>query len=133
MPVQHPAPNAGARNLTAAPGPVGAANNAARARSVLAQRFVAKAATAGVGQPIVINEANAAVMRRPRCIDNIDVINGLNRAMLETTTMIREALLARSGRGGGGSFEAAENSLDRKLQARVASQAAQACGQGWRS
>jgi hypothetical protein len=116
MPVQHPAPNAGARNLPAAPGPVGAANNAARARAVVAQRFVANAATAGVGQPIVVNEADAAAMRRPRRIDNIDVIDGLNRAMLETTTMIWEALRARCGRRGGGGFEAAENSLDRKLE-----------------
>ena len=36
--------------------------------------------------------------------------------MLETTTMIGEALRARSGRGGGGGCEAAENNLDHKLE-----------------
>ncbi len=108
MSVHYPAPNAGARNLPAAPG--------ARACAVLAQRFVANAATAGVGQPIVVNETDAAAMHRPWCINNIDVIYGLNRAILETTTMIGEALCARSGRGGDVGFKTAENSLNCKLE-----------------
>ena len=66
------------------------------------QCFVANATTAGVGQPIVVDKADAAAMRRPRRIDNIEVIDCLNRAMLKTTTMIGEALRARSGGGGGG-------------------------------
>jgi hypothetical protein len=71
-------------NLPAAPGQVGAANNAARARAHATHRFLANAATAGVGQPFVINEADAAAMRRPRRIDNMDGIDGLNRAMNDT-------------------------------------------------
>ena len=107
-------------NPPAAPGQVGAANNAARARAHAAHRFLANAATAGVGQPFVVDEADAAAMRRPRRIDNMDAIDGLNRAMNDTVRMIAESLGARArgtataaaGRDGGG--ESAE--IDRKLE-----------------
>jgi hypothetical protein len=62
-------------------------------------------------------------MRRPRRIDNMDAIDGLNRAMNDTARMIADALGARArgtataavGRDGGGeSGESAET--DRKLK-----------------
>ena len=117
MPVPPLAPNAGA-NLPAEPGQqVGAANNGARARAIANQRFIANAATAGVGQPIVVDEADATAMRRTRRIDNIEAIDGLNRAMMATTKLIGEAIRARGermaaagGRGDGG------GDLDRKLE-----------------
>jgi hypothetical protein len=116
MPVPPLAPNARA-NLPAEPGQVGAANNGARARAVANQRFVANAATSGVGQPIVVDEANATAMRRTRRIDNIEAIDGLNRAMMATTNLIGEAIHTRGermaaagGRGYGG------GDLDRKLE-----------------
>jgi hypothetical protein len=62
---------------------------------VLAQRFVANAAKVGVGQPIIVNEADTAAMHWPRCIDNMEVIDGINRAILQLTAMIREAISAR--------------------------------------
>jgi hypothetical protein len=57
-------------------------------------------------------------MRRTRRIDNIEAIDGLNRAMMATTNMIGEAIRARGerieaaagGRGDGG------GDLDRKLE-----------------
>ncbi len=88
MPVPPLAPNAGA-NLPAEPGQVGVAKNVARARAVT---------TAGVGQPIVVDEADATAMRRTCHIDNIDAIDGLNRAMMETTNMIGEAICMRGKR-----------------------------------
>jgi hypothetical protein len=116
MPVPPLAPNVGA-NLPAEPGQVGAANNGARARAVANQCFIANAATAGVGQPIVVDEADATAMRWTRCIDNIEAIDGLNRAMMATTNMIGEAIRMRGermaaagGRGDGG------DDLDRKLE-----------------
>jgi hypothetical protein len=116
MPVPPLAPNARA-NLPAEPGQVGAANNGVRAHAVANQRFVANAATVGVGQPIVIDEANATAMRRTHRISNIVAIDGLNRAMMATTNMIGEAICARGkrmaaagGRGDGG------GDLDHKLE-----------------
>lgn len=126
MPVPPLAPNAGA-NLPAEPGQVGAANNGARARAVANQRFVANAATAGVRQPIIVDEANATAMRRTRHIDNIDAIDGLNRAMMETTNMIGEAIRARGKRmAAAGGIGVGGGDLDR-------SQATQACDRGGRS
>jgi hypothetical protein len=54
MVVPPPAHNAGAW-LPAAPGQAGAANNAAHKAAVAAQRFVANAATTGVGAPIIVD------------------------------------------------------------------------------
>ncbi len=72
----------------------GAANNVVR-KAVLAQHFIAKTATAGVGAPIVVDEADAAVVHHPRCIDNMEVINGINCTNLQSMAMIREAIRAR--------------------------------------
>ena len=55
------------------------ANNGARACAVANQCFVANAATTGVGQPIVVDEAIATAMHWTRCINNIEAIGGLNR------------------------------------------------------
>ncbi len=54
MAMPPPAPNAGAE-LLAASGQAGAANNVARKATIVAQRFVANAATAGVGAPIIVD------------------------------------------------------------------------------
>jgi hypothetical protein len=59
MDVPPTASNAGAA-LPAAHGQAGAVDNAARVRAVLAQCFMANAATAGVGQPIIVDKANTA-------------------------------------------------------------------------
>jgi hypothetical protein len=61
----------------------------------LAQLLVANAATAGVGQPIIVYEANAAEILQPRCINNMEVIDGINHAILHSTVMIEEAIRAR--------------------------------------
>ena len=120
MPQPAPAPNTGP--LPGAPGQEGAANNAARARANAAQRFVANAATAGVGQPIVVDEADAAAMRRPRRTDNIEVIDGLNRAIIDSTKMIGEALLRASASRGDRAVAAAggsggrDGNLDSELE-----------------
>jgi hypothetical protein len=108
--VPPPAPNAGA-GLPAAPGQVEAANSAAREAAVAAQRFVANAATAGVGQPVVVDEANAAAMRRPRRIDNMEIINGINPAIMASTNLIGEAIRVK------GTSAAAR--VSRRLQRRV--------------
>ncbi len=63
--------------------------------AVAAQCFVTNAATPGVGQPIVVDEANAAVMRWPHCIDNMEVINRINREILASTNMIGEVIRAK--------------------------------------
>jgi hypothetical protein len=94
MAIPPPAPNAGAW-LPAAPGQAVAANNAVHKAAVAAQRFVANAATAGVGPPIIVNKADAAAMCCPCCLDNMEVIDGINCAILQSTTMIGEALKAR--------------------------------------
>ena len=88
-----PLPTLNARaGLPAAPGQRGAANNATREQTVRAQRFVANAATAGVGPPIVIDDAKATAMHWPCCIDNMEVINGIN---FDSTAMLRDAIMAR--------------------------------------
>jgi hypothetical protein len=82
--------------------------------------FITNAAAEGVGQPIIIvNEANAASMHLPCQINNMEVIDGLNRAILETTTRIEEVIRERGktmaasmGRGGMGGAKAMK--LDRK-------------------
>jgi hypothetical protein len=94
MAVPPPAPNSGAW-LPAAPGQAGAANNAACKAAVAAQHFVANAATAGVGAPIIVDEADAAAMRHPHRLDNMEVIDGINHAILQLTMMFGEALKAR--------------------------------------
>jgi hypothetical protein len=88
------APTAGAW-LPAAPGQAGAAYNAVHKAAVAAQRFVANAATAGAGAPIIVDEADAAAMHCPRRIDNMEVIDGINHFILQTMSMIREALKLR--------------------------------------
>jgi hypothetical protein len=79
---------------------------------------VANAVTAGVGQPVVVDESNAAAMRRPCRIDNIDVIDGLNRAILQSTQKIGEALqnqgVMAAAAGIGSGSEAVD--LDLKLE-----------------
>jgi hypothetical protein len=94
MTVPPPAPNAGAW-LPAASGQAGAANNAACKAAVAAQHFVANAAMAGVGAPIVVNEADTAAMRCPHRLNNMEVIDGINCAILQSMMMIGEALKAR--------------------------------------
>jgi hypothetical protein len=94
MAMPPPAHNAGAW-LLAAHGQVGLANNAACEAAVVAQRFVANAAMAGVGAPIVVDETDAAAMRCPCHLYNTKVIDCINCAILHLTTMIGEALKAR--------------------------------------
>jgi hypothetical protein len=48
-----------------------------------------------VGQPIIVDEANAAVMHWTHCIDNMEVIDRINRAILASTNMIREVIRAK--------------------------------------
>ena len=49
----------------------------------------------GVEQPIIVDKANAAAMHWLFCIDNIEVIDGINCAILQSTKMIGEAISAR--------------------------------------
>ncbi len=130
MAMPPPAYNTGAW-LPAAPGQAGAANNAARKAAVAAQRFVANAATAGVGASIVVDETEAAAMRRPRRLDNMEVIDGINCAIIHLTTMIGEALKARgaaavaaNGTGGAAAADCKLESLlkQRKLAIEVGNQ-----------
>jgi hypothetical protein len=94
MAVPPPVPNTGAA-LPATPRQGGAANNAVQERAVLAQRFIANATTVGVGQPIIVNKANAAAICWPHHIDNMEVIDGINCAILQLAAMIGEAISAR--------------------------------------
>jgi hypothetical protein len=94
MAVPPPAPNAGAE-LPAAPGQAGTANNVACKVAVAAQRFVTNAAIAGVGQPIVVDEADAAAMHWPCHIDNMEVIDEINHAILALMNLIGEAIRAK--------------------------------------
>jgi hypothetical protein len=55
-------------------------NNAACKAAVAAQRFVANAVMAGVGALIVADEADAAAMHYPCCLNNMEVIGGINFA-----------------------------------------------------
>jgi hypothetical protein len=98
-------------------------NNVMRSQAVAAQHFVTNAATMGVGQPIIVDKANAAAILWPCWIDNIKVIDCLNRAMLEMM-MMHEVLHAqgvvmavstegRRGRRGG---EGAGDCLNHKLE-----------------
>jgi hypothetical protein len=73
----------------------GAANNAACKAAVLAQRFAANTAMAGVGQLNVVDEVNAAAMCWPHCINNMEVIDWINCTILASTNMIEEAIRAR--------------------------------------
>ena len=82
----------GTGHLPAVPGLAGPANNRGRAVAIQQQRFAANAATAGVGAPIVVNETDAAGMRRNRRVDNMDAIDGINRAMLEATKLIASTI-----------------------------------------
>ncbi len=51
---------------------------------------------AGVGKPIVVDEAGAAAIRWPRrCINNMEVIDGINRAILALTNLMGEAIMAK--------------------------------------
>jgi hypothetical protein len=62
----------------------------------LHQRFVADAVTAGVGQPIMVDKAEAAAMHCTCCVNNMDAIDGIKRAMLEATKLIGKAINARA-------------------------------------
>ncbi len=111
-------PNAGAW-LPAAPGQAWSANNVACEAAVVAERFVANTAMAGVGAPIIVDEADAAAMRHPRCINNMEVIDGTNRAILQLS-MIGEALKVRGAaavaEGGTGRAAAANCKLELLLK-----------------
>jgi hypothetical protein len=78
--------------LPAAPGVNGPANNRGHAVALQRQIFAANGAATGVGVPIVDNDVDAAAMRRTRRVDNMDAINGINRAMLEATKMIASTI-----------------------------------------
>ncbi len=73
-----------------------------------------------VGVPILVDETNTAVMHHPRCIDNMDMIDGINRAILQSTAMIGEAIRARGGAavaaGGTGEVAAANCKLELLLK-----------------
>jgi hypothetical protein len=42
-----------------------------------------------------VDKGNAAAMHWPHCIDNMEVIDGINCAIFQSTLMIREAISAR--------------------------------------
>ncbi len=94
MDMPPPAPNAGA-GLSAAPGHAGAANNGEHEAAVLVQHFVANAATAGLGAPTVVDEADTAATHYPCRKDIMEVIDGINCTILQSTAMIGEAIRAR--------------------------------------
>jgi hypothetical protein len=48
----------------------------------------------GVGQPIVVDEAVAVAICCTRHVNNMDDIDGINRAMLEATKLIGKAISA---------------------------------------
>jgi hypothetical protein len=50
---------------------------------------------AGVGQPIVVDEANTAAICWPHHINNIEVIDGINHAIMASANMIEEAIRAK--------------------------------------
>jgi hypothetical protein len=54
-----------------------------------------------VGQPIVVDEANAAVMHWPHFIDNMEVIDRINHAILASTNMIGEVIRAKGAMAAG--------------------------------
>ncbi len=119
--VPPPAPNAGAE-LPAAPGQAGAANNAAREAAILAQFFVANTVAAGVGAPIIVDEADAAAMCCTHHIDSMEVIDGINCTILQLTAMIGEAIRVRGAAamaaGGTGGAAAADCKLEMLLKQR---------------
>ena len=92
MPVPPPAGGGTGGRLPAAAGVNGPANNRGRAVALQHQIFAANGATAGVGGPIVVDDVDAAAMRRTRRVDNMDAIDGINRAMLEATKMIASTI-----------------------------------------
>ena len=92
MAVPPPAGGGHGGRLPAAPGVNGPANNRGRAVALQRQIFAANGATAGVGDPIVVDDVDAAAMRRTRRVDNMDAIDGINRAMLEATKMIASTI-----------------------------------------
>ncbi len=63
---------------------------------------------AGVSQPITIDKANAVAMCWPQRINNMEVFNGFNCTILQSTAIIGEMIRARGamvaagkrGRGG---------------------------------
>jgi hypothetical protein len=68
------------------PGQAGHANNRGNAYAIQQQRFAANAVMAGVLEvPIVVNEADTAAIRCTHRVNNMDAIDGINRAMLEVT------------------------------------------------
>jgi hypothetical protein len=86
MPVPPPpiAANNKAAALPAAPGQAGVANNAAREAAVPNQQYIAAAVTAGLGPPmVVVDEVNAALVRRPHNTNRSDVLDNLNHGFLQ--------------------------------------------------
>ncbi len=84
-----------------------------------------------MGAPIVVNEAEAAATHCPRHIYNMEVIDGINQAIIQSTSMIGEALKARGAavvvEGRTGRAEVADRKLEllpkwRKLAIEVGDQ-----------
>jgi hypothetical protein len=76
---------------------------------------------AGVGAPIVVCEADTAAMHCYRRMDNMEVIDGSNRTILQSTLMIGEALKAKvmavvAAEGGTGGVAAANCKLELLLK-----------------
>jgi len=95
MGVPPPAGGGTGGRLPAAPGVNGPANNRGCAVALQRQIFAANGATAGVGDPIVVDDVDAAAMRRTRRVDNMDAIDGINHAMLEATKMIASSTIGK--------------------------------------
>ena len=92
MAVPPPAGGGHGGRLPAAPGVNGPANNRGCTIALQRQIFAANGATTGVGDPIIVDDVDAATMRRTRRVDNMDAIDGINRAMLEATKMIASTI-----------------------------------------
>ncbi len=88
MAIPPPAGSSTGGHLPEAPSVVGPGNNRGCAVALQRQICAAIGATAGVGDPIVVNEFDAAAMRCTSWVENMDAINGINRAMLEAMVMI---------------------------------------------
>jgi hypothetical protein len=56
------------------------------------QCLIVDAAVAGVDGIVYLDEVGADLVRRPRNRDNIEAIDGINRAMLQATWMISLAI-----------------------------------------
>ncbi len=90
-----PPPAITGAGLPAAPDLGGTAKNSASAIALLCQCFAVDAAMVGVGQPIVVDEADAAAIRWTCFVDNMDDINSINCEMFKATKMIGNAISVR--------------------------------------